>query len=95
MNTNTPKPLTSTSVETLTRAVLAAARDGDRRARTVTVSGRTGIVTPHEDAEGNLDADDLAAQVWAFAHDKPSDDGSYEGGMFSHRGVGYYRAAPE
>lgn len=85
----TPEPLHAANVNDLTRAAVAAAQAGDHRARRVSIGPRVGIVTPHTDPDGDLDADDLAAQIWALANDTPSDDGTYAEGMFTHDGISY------
>lgn len=92
---NSPEPLSRANLPELIRDTVTAARTGDHRARQVTIGPRTGIVTPHLDQDGNLDASDLAAQVWALAHDEPSDSGRYTGGIFVSRGIGHYVQAPQ
>lgn len=89
------KPLRSTSLRELMRLAVNLARDGDHRARRVTIGPRSGIVTPHTDDGGNLDAADLAAQVWAIGHDEPSDDGTYTDGYYTHQGVSHVVYAPD
>lgn len=83
---NAPEPLRATTVDDLTRAAVAAALAGDHRARRVSIGPRAGIVTPHTDPDGDLDADDLAAQVWALANDCPADNGTYTEGVFTSGG---------
>lgn len=85
-------PLAGTYTTVITHA-LALARTGDMRARPVTINGRRAILTPHRDSNGNLDADDLAAQVYAAAHGLTSDDGAYTGGYFSAEGSGHHVTA--
>ncbi|MEW1939397.1 hypothetical protein ACIQCV_15770 [Dietzia maris] len=91
----TAEPLHSTNLRELMRATVALARSGDHRARRVTIGPRSGIVTPHTDTAGNLDAADLAAQVWAIGHDEPSDTGTYADGYYTHQGVAHIVYAPE
>ena len=87
---NTPEPLRATSVDDLTRNAVAAAQAGDHRARRVTIGPRSGIVTPHTTPDGDLDADDLAAQIWALANDAPSDNGAYTEGTFTSGGEAHF-----
>lgn len=91
----TAEPLHSTNLRELMRNTVALARAGDHRARRITIGPRSGIVTPHTDTDGNLDAADLAAQVWAIGHDEPSDTGSYTDGYYTHQGVAHIVYAPE
>ncbi|EYT50584.1 hypothetical protein DQ226_18580 [Dietzia maris] len=86
---STPEPLRAATVVELTHAVVMAALDGDRRARRVSIGHRAGIVTPHTDPDGDLDADDLAAQVWALANNLAADDGTYAEGIFTSGGRTY------
>lgn len=83
---SSPEPLRATSVIALIRAAVTDAQAGDFRARRVTIGPRAGIVTPHADPDGDLDADDLAAQIWALANDCPADDGTYTEGVFTSNG---------
>ena len=89
-------PLTGTRYDTVLRRALAYVRAGDYRARRVTLLGapgvfadRTAIITPHRDSSGALDADDLAAQLYALAHGCPSDSADYTGGYFISNGQMY------
>lgn len=92
---DTAEPLSATSLRELMSAAVRLARSGDHRARWVTIGPRSGIVTPHTDADGNLDADDLAAQIWALGHDEPSDTGTYARGYYASNGVARIVYAPE
>ena len=74
---------------------LAVAQAGDYRARHVTVGSRAGIVTPHRGENGQLDRNDLAAQIYALAHDLASDKGQYAGGAFVSGSEGYCIHAPD
>ena len=83
------EPISGTHRDTVIRRVLRLARDGDHRARRVTLLGqpgavpnRVGIVSPHRDADGELDAADLVAQVYAIAHECPSVTGTYTNGFW-------------
>lgn len=87
---STPEPLRAASVDNLTRATVTAAQAGDHRARRITIGTRTGIVTPHTTPGGQLDTDDLAAQVWALANDAPADDGTYTEGSFTSQGEAHF-----
>lgn len=84
---DTAEPLQSTNLRDLMHATVTLARSGDHRARRITIGPRSGIVTPHTDTNGTLDADDLAAQVWALGHDEPSDTGTYTRGYYTSNGT--------
>jgi len=86
-------PISGTDLDTVTLQALARARAGERSAFPVRIGSRGGVVTPHRDDEGTLDADDLAAQVYALAHDLPSADGRYTGGAFASGGTLYWVGA--
>lgn len=93
--------IAGTSVDAVTKQVIGIARGGDFRALRTTLLGqpgvlhdRPGIITPHRRISGELDADDLAAQVWAIAQEESSDSGQYTDGYFTSHGMGYYIAAP-
>lgn len=90
----TAEPLRSTNLRELMRDTVNLARAGDHRARRVTIGPRSGIVTPHHSPDGELDAADLAAQVWAIGHDEPSDTGTYTEGYYTHQGVPHIVYAP-
>lgn len=92
---DTAEPLTATNLRELMHDAVALARAGDHRARRITIGPRSGVITPHADAQGNLDADDLAAQVWAIGHDEPSDTGTYTGGFYTSNGTSRLVYAPE
>ncbi|MDN5724048.1 MAG: hypothetical protein L0H20_13820 [Corynebacterium sp.] len=83
---NAPEPLQAATIDALTRAAVADAQAGEHRARRVSIGPRGGIVTPRTDDHGDLDADDLAAQIWALATDTPADDGIYTEGVFTSNG---------
>ena len=83
------------TLDDVTRQALRLARDGDRRARPAQINGNRAILTPHQTSDGHLDADDLAAQVYALAHGLSSDDGHYTGGYFTANGLGHYSPAPD
>ena len=91
------EPISGTHRDTVARRVVRLARAGDLRARRVTLWGRPGVVpdrtavvTPHRDADGALDVADLAAQVYALAHECPSVTGTYTGGCWvSADGTGH------
>lgn len=87
------QPLTGT-IDEVTHQALALARAGDHRARPAHINGRRGILTPHTNADGDLDADDLAAQIYALTLGLSADNGSYTGGHFTANGLGYYSPAP-
>ncbi|MFJ5872818.1 hypothetical protein ACIQD2_16930 [Dietzia maris] len=88
-------PITGTRYDNVVHDALAVAQAGDYRARHVTVASRTGIVTPHRDENGQLDRNDLAAQIYALAHGLASDNGQYTGGAFVSGSEGYFIAAPK
>lgn len=81
--------------DTVRDQALRLARNGDHRARPAVINGHQAILTPHTTPEGDLDADDLAAQVYALAHGLTSDDGAYTGGYFTADGLGHHRTAPQ
>lgn len=83
------------TLDDVTCQVLHLARNGDRRARPAQINGNRAILTPHHTSAGHLDADDLAAQVYALAHGMSSDDGHYTGGYFTADGLGHYSPAPD
>ena len=85
---------TSGASDDVPRKALTHARAGAHRARPAEINGHRAILTPHMDTDGNLDADDLAAQVYALAHGMSSDDGQYTGGYFTAEGIGHYSPAP-
>ena len=91
--TSMTEPISGT-FDDVTRKALSHARAGDHRARPAEINGHRAILTPHMDTDGNLDADDLAAQVYALAHGMSSDDGQYTGGYFTAEGIGHYSPAP-
>lgn len=89
-------PITGTRYDTVLRHALAYVRAGDYRARRITLRGapgvfpdRTAVVTPHRDSSGAFDADDLAAQLYALAHECPSDTATYTDGYFISGGRMY------
>lgn len=88
-------PITGTRYGVVVHDALAAVQAGDFRARHVSVGSRAGIVTPHRDDRGQLDRDDLAAQIYAIAHDLASDNGQYTGGAFISGSEGYCIHAPD
>lgn len=88
-------PITGTRYDDVVHDALAVAQAGDYRARHVTVGSRAGIVTPHRDENGQLDRNDLAAQIYALAHGLASDNGQYTGGAFVSGSEGYFIAAPD
>ena len=92
--TSMDTPLTGT-IDQVTDQALKLARAGNHRARPAHINGKRGILTPHTNADGDLDADDLAAQVYALAHGLTSDDGAYTGGYFTADGLGHHRTAPQ
>lgn len=92
---STAKPLHSTRLRDLIYQAVTLARAGDHRARQITIGPRSGIITPHTDDQGNLDADDLAAQVWSIGHDEPSDTGTYTRGYYTSNGITRLVGAPE
>lgn len=70
--------LTGTRVPTVAREAIRIARGGDFRAMRITLFGqpgvlhdRIGIVTPHRNSRGEVDAVELRAQVHAIAFDAP------------------------
>lgn len=77
------------TLDDVTRQALRLARDGDRRARPAQINGNRAILTPHHTSAGHLDADDLAAQVWALANNLAADDGTYAEGIFTSGGRTY------
>ena len=91
--TSMDTPLTGT-IDQVTDQALKLARAGDHRARPAHINGNRGILTPHTTSDGQLDADDLAAQVYALTLGLASDTGSYTGGHFTAGGLGYYSPAP-
>lgn len=68
--------ITGTHHRKVIRQFLEVAEHGDFCNMRVTLLGqpvvlhdRTGLVTPHRNLNGELDADDLAAQVWPIGLD--------------------------
>ena len=92
--TSMDTPLTGT-IDQVTDQALKLARAGDHRARPAHINGKRGILTPHTTSDGQLDADDLAAQVWSLGHDEPSDTGTFTGGFYTSRGISRLVYAPE
>lgn len=91
----TSSPIAGTSYDQVAREALTAALTGDYRARQVFIGPRRGIITPHNDAAGQLDRNDLAAQIYAICHDLASTTGCYTGGAFTSGGSGYFIPAPD
>lgn len=88
-------PIIGSRYDHVVREGLATAEAGDYRARRVAVGPRGGIVTPHRDKHGQLDRDDLAAQVYAICHDLSSNNGEYTGGRFIADSNAYCISAPD
>ena len=87
-------PIHGTRYDDVVQAALDAAEAGDYRARHVSIGPRGRVINPHRDEHGQLDRDDLAAQIYATAHDLTSNNGSYAGGCFVSGSEGYFIAAP-
>ena len=91
---STPPTHLTGSYDSVIAAALNNVSAGDHSRQAVTVAGRDGTITPHFTDGRALDADDLAAQVYALAHRLTSDDGRYTGGHFAHGGTAYFVTAP-
>lgn len=92
---DTAAPITGTNYYDVTRDALAVAQDGDYRARRIAVGSRAGIVTPQRTAAGQLDRNDLAAQIYALCHGLTSTTGRYTDGAFTSDGDAYCIPAPD
>ncbi|MCT1435643.1 hypothetical protein M3G57_17780, partial [Dietzia maris] len=88
-------PITGARYDDVVLDALSVAHAGDYRAQHVTIGPKKGIVTPHRDENGQLDRNDLAAQIYALAHGLASDTGDYAGGAFVSGNDGYFIAAPD